>query len=132
MVNQARMNTTEKRQPNVECIQVEDVSIECNASGSNVVRALDPIDIEIAPDAVISLIRPTGCGKSTLLNAVGGFSPLATGKVKLNNVPVKGITPDVGVVFRQNVLFPRPDRKPPMRGPVARAGSEPCWKGMTR
>ena len=54
----------------------------------------------------IVIVGPSGCGKSTLLNAVGGFVPLTTGTIELDGEPVKGINPDVGVVFQQYALFP--------------------------
>ena len=87
-------------------IEIKNVSIQFNAPRKGRIEALAPTDLKIEPGSFISLIGPSGCGKSTLLNAVGGFVPLTTGTVELDGEPVKGINPDVGVVFQQYALFP--------------------------
>ena len=87
-------------------IEIKNVSIQFNAPRKGRIEALAPTDMKIEPGSFISLIGPSGCGKSTLLNAVGGFIPLTTGTIELDGEPVKGINPDVGVVFQQYALFP--------------------------
>ncbi len=87
-------------------IEIKNVSIQFNAPRKGRIDALAPTDMKIEPGSFISLIGPSGCGKSTLLNAVGGFIPLTTGTIELDGEPVKGINPDVGVVFQQYALFP--------------------------
>ena len=87
-------------------IEIINVSIQFNAPRKGRIEALAPTDLKIEPGSFISLIGPSGCGKSTLLNAVGGFVPLTTGTIELDGEPIKGINPDVGVVFQQYALFP--------------------------
>ena len=87
-------------------IEVDNASITFKIPGGRKIEALSKTDLTIEPGSFISLIGPSGCGKSTLLNAVGGFVPLTTGEIRLDGVPVKGINPDVGVVFQQYALFP--------------------------
>ena len=87
-------------------IEIKNVSIQFNAPRKGRIEALAPTDMKIEPGSFISLIGPSGCGKSTLLNAVGGFVPLTTGTIELDGEPIKGINPDVGVVFQQYALFP--------------------------
>ena len=87
-------------------IEIKNVSIQFNAPRKGRIEALAPTDLKIEPGSFISLIGPSGCGKSTLLNAVGGFVPLTTGTIELDGEPIKGINPDVGVVFQQYALFP--------------------------
>ncbi len=87
-------------------IEIKNVSIQFNAPRKGRIEALAPTDMKIEPGSFISLIGPSGCGKSTLLNAVGGFIPLTTGTIELDGEPIKGINPDVGVVFQQYALFP--------------------------
>jgi NitT/TauT family transport system ATP-binding protein len=70
------------------------------------VKALAPIDLELAPGSFTALVGPSGCGKSTLLNVVGGFVAPTSGNVLLDGRPIAGPTPDVGVVFQQYALFP--------------------------
>ena len=87
-------------------IEIKNVSIQFNAPRKGRIEALAPTDLKIEPGSFISLIGPSGCGKSTLLNAVGVFVPLTTGTIELDGEPIKGINPDVGVVFQQYALFP--------------------------
>ena len=87
-------------------IELKNVSIQFNAPRKGVIEALATTDLKIEPGSFISLFGPSGCGKSTLLNAVGGFVPLTTGTIELDGEPVKGINPDIGVVFQQYALFP--------------------------
>jgi len=87
-------------------IEFKNVSIQFNAPYKGKIEALAPTDLKIEPGSFISLIGPSGCGKSTLLNAVAGFVPLTTGTIELDSEPVKGINPDIGVVFQQYALFP--------------------------
>lgn len=92
--------------PEVGRIKIENASITFDLPGGKEIEALADTDLEIEPGSFVSLIGPSGCGKSTLLNAIGGFVPLTTGVIKLDEEPVTGINPDVGVVFQQYALFP--------------------------
>lgn len=92
--------------PQVGRIDIKGAAVTFNAPGGRKIEALAPTDLVIEPGSFISLIGPSGCGKSTLLNAVGAFVPLSEGVIELDGVPVKGINPDVGVVFQQYALFP--------------------------
>lgn len=87
-------------------IDVEGVSIEFNPPGRDKIVALAKTDLVIEAGAFTSLIGPSGCGKSTLLNAVAGFVEPTTGSIKLDGEEIKGINPEVGVVFQQYALFP--------------------------
>lgn len=92
--------------PRVGRIHIKNAAVTFTASGGKKIEALAPTDLMIEPGSFISLIGPSGCGKSTLLNVVGGFVPLSEGSIELDDVPVTGINPDVGVVFQQYGLFP--------------------------
>jgi HlyD family secretion protein len=51
-------------------------------SGNVEVRALDGVDLVIAPGELIVLLGPSGSGKSTLLNILGGLDRATTGVVR--------------------------------------------------
>lgn len=44
-------------------------------------RALDPVDLDVDPGEIVTLIGPSGCGKTTLLRIVGGLEPPSAGAV---------------------------------------------------
>jgi phosphate transport system ATP-binding protein len=83
------------------------------------VRALNTIDLNLAPRAVTALIGPSGCGKSTLLRSINRLNDTIvgathTGRVLLEGVDVYAPATDtsalrqrVGMVFQQSTPFPR-------------------------
>lgn len=83
------------------------------------VRALNTIDLSVAPRAVTALIGPSGCGKSTLLRSINRLNDTIvgathTGRVLLEGVDVYAPATDtsalrqrVGMVFQQSTPFPR-------------------------
>jgi NitT/TauT family transport system ATP-binding protein len=70
------------------------------------VQALQDIDLHIESGQFICLIGPSGCGKSTLLNILAGLDFPDTGEVVLDGDPIRGPSPQQGVVFQQYALFP--------------------------
>lgn len=44
-------------------------------------RALDPVDLDVEPGEIVTLLGPSGCGKTTLLRMVGGLEPPSGGDV---------------------------------------------------
>ena len=61
-------------------VKTEDVVKEYHM-GTNVLRALDGINIEIARGEYISLMGPSGSGKSTLFNMIGALDLPTEGRV---------------------------------------------------
>jgi len=70
------------------------------------VLALDEVSLEVANREFVALLGPSGCGKSTLLYLIGGFLPVATGAIRVDDKPVAGPGPDRGIVFQHFALFP--------------------------
>jgi branched-chain amino acid transport system ATP-binding protein len=57
------------------------------------VRAIDGVDLELAPGEILGLIGPNGAGKTTLLNALSGFQKPTAGRVLLAGDDVTGLPP---------------------------------------
>lgn len=69
------------------------------------VHALENIELCAEDGEFLSILGPSGCGKSTLLKAVAGLLPARRGSIRVYDEPVRGPTPNVGVVFQNPVLM---------------------------
>ena len=76
-------------------------------------RAVDGVDLDIAPDSVHALVGPNGAGKSTLFNLLTGFLRPSAGRITLDGADVTGLPPErvarLGVArsFQITTLFPQ-------------------------
>jgi nitrate/nitrite transport system ATP-binding protein len=68
--------------------------------------AIQDISMEIEPNTFVTIIGPSGCGKSTLLSMIAGLSPITSGEILLNGVPIAKPGPDRGMVFQNYALMP--------------------------
>jgi NitT/TauT family transport system ATP-binding protein len=68
--------------------------------------ALAGVSLEVAPGELVCLLGPSGCGKSTLLRIVAGALAQDEGTVTVGGQPVKGPSPDRGMLFQSPMLFP--------------------------
>jgi len=72
-------------------------------------RALDGVDLDIAPGEFVALIGPSGAGKSTLLRCLNGLVIPTAGLVRIGDEAVTGAAPEtlrrvrarIGFVFQQ-------------------------------
>jgi ABC-type lipoprotein export system ATPase subunit len=51
--------------------------------GEALVRAVDEVDLDVAPGETVAVMGPSGCGKSTLLHVLGGLERPSGGQVLL-------------------------------------------------
>jgi len=84
--------------------------------GSQVVRALDGVDLTVQQNEYIALMGPSGSGKSTLMNIIGCLDVPTDGKYCLNGPDVSKLSDselaeirnrEIGFVFQTFNLLPR-------------------------
>lgn len=86
-------------------IQIQQLSIRLG-QGAQAFDALQQIQLDIAPGEFVCVLGPSGCGKSTLLGALAGHLQPSHGEARIDNQPITGPSPDLGIVFQQHTLFP--------------------------
>ena len=76
------------------------------------IRAVDGVDLTVAPGEIVGLIGPNGAGKTTVFDLISGFTPAASGRVLLGAHDLTGAGPDerarrgLGRSFQDGRLFP--------------------------
>jgi spermidine/putrescine ABC transporter ATP-binding subunit len=72
-------------------------------------RAVDRVDLEIAPGEFFALLGPSGCGKTTTLRMIAGFEEPDAGRILVGGEDITD-TPvhrrDMGMIFQSYALFP--------------------------
>jgi len=108
-----------------------------NFAGANmreeVVRAVDRVDLAIAPGEVVGLVGESGCGKSTLGRLAVGLLPLSEGERRWKGAPIDGLAPAAAreQQLRMQMIFQDPyaSLNPRMRV-VDIVGEAPVAHGM--
>jgi branched-chain amino acid transport system ATP-binding protein len=91
----------------VGSLSVKDVSVSFGG-----LRALNGVNMTVAPAEIRGLIGPNGAGKSTLLNVITGLTAPQAGRVHLADAELTGRRPDqiaalgVARTFQGAALFP--------------------------
>jgi putative spermidine/putrescine transport system ATP-binding protein len=78
-------------------------------SGASAVRAVDGVDLTIAPGEFFTLLGPSGSGKTTCLRMIGGFTLPTSGRILIGGEDMSRRPPyarPVNTVFQDYALFP--------------------------
>jgi len=73
------------------------------------VRAVDAVDLEIAPGEFFAMLGPSGSGKTTCLRLIAGFEQPTAGHIEIFGETAEGVPPyrrNVNTVFQDYALFP--------------------------
>jgi NitT/TauT family transport system ATP-binding protein len=86
-------------------LEIKGVSKQFFADGKEM-EALHDINLSIRESEFVCFIGPSGCGKTTLLRIVAGLEAPTSGTITIDGDPIKGPSPERGMVFQEYSLFP--------------------------
>lgn len=69
-------------------------------SDPHATTSIADVSFAVGAGEIVCLVGPSGCGKSTLLRVVAGLLAPGRGEVTLHGAPVRGVPPDLAVVFQ--------------------------------
>ena len=87
-------------------IRVEGVDLAFPRRDGGRLPVLRDLDLTVDGGGVVALIGPNGSGKSTLLRVMAGLLVPDRGAVTLDERPIGGPDPRIGLVFQEPRLLP--------------------------
>lgn len=73
------------------------------------VKAVDSVDLTVAPGEFFAMLGPSGSGKTTCLRLIAGFEQPTSGHIEIFGETAEGVPPyrrNVNTVFQDYALFP--------------------------
>ena len=89
---------------------------------------LDRISLAVPGGGIVALIGPNGCGKSTLLRVIAGLLAPGHGQALLDDAPIAGPDPRIGMVFQEPRLLPWRSAADNITYPLELAGWPPTQR----
>ncbi len=83
--------------------------VEFSMIDGSTIKAVDNVDLAVAPGEIVALLGASGSGKSSLLRGVAGLEPLASGTVAWDGVDLTNVPTHrrgFGMIFQDGQLFP--------------------------
>lgn len=69
-------------------------------------QVLRGVDLEVQPGEFLAVVGRSGCGKSTLLRLIAGLESPTDGELTVNGEPMRGLHPDIRIMFQDPRLLP--------------------------
>lgn len=87
-------------------VQIEQVSFSYSSDR----KLIDNLNVSANPGQRIAIVGPTGCGKTTIINLLMRFYDVNSGKIKVDNVPIRqmsrsGLRSLYGMVLQESWMF---------------------------
>lgn len=86
--------------------EAKNIEMDFSLPDGQTLHVLEKIDLAVYPNEIVAIIGPSGCGKSTLLRVLAGLTPPTKGEIFHHGRPLKGLVPDMSMVFQSFALYP--------------------------
>ncbi|WP_019631888.1 ABC transporter ATP-binding protein [Actinomadura atramentaria] len=73
-------------------------------AGGGLVRAVDDVDLDVAPGEALAVVGPSGCGKSTLLHMLGALDRPDGGRVWLGGERIDRLSETAAARLRRRAI----------------------------
>ncbi|MFO7544820.1 MAG: ABC transporter ATP-binding protein [Trueperaceae bacterium] len=67
---------------------------------------LQDLSFRVEAGECVAVVGPSGSGKTTLLNLLAGLDQPTSGEILVSGRPIRGPSPERGVIFQQYAVFP--------------------------